>query len=100
MSVVDAAPEFIAAGFGIVVAVSSFHDVPISPVGLGHVREGAKLAGVSCSRRYRRFLRVRRGSGNTPSGKQGTRPNKRTRHNKGGNIYNDAPALAVLTVIC
>jgi len=54
----------------------------------------------SCSRRYRRFLRVRRGSGNTPSGKQGTRPNKRTRHNKGGNIYNDAPALAVLTVIC
>lgn len=46
------------------------------------------------------FLRVRRGSGNTPSGKQGTRPNKRTRHNKGGNIYNDAPALAVLTVIC
>ena len=69
MSVVDAAPEFIAAGFGIVVAVGGFHDIPISPVGLGHVREGAKLAGVSCSRRYRRSLRARTGSGNMPSGK-------------------------------
>ena len=46
------------------------------------------------------FFESEEGSGNTPSGKQGTRPNKRTRHNKGGNIYNDAPALAVLTVIC
>ena len=93
MSVVDAAPEFIAAGFGIVVAVGGFHDVPISPVGLGHVREGATLAGVSCSQRYKRSLRARRGRGNMPSGKQSSKPNKRTRHNKGGNILTDAPAL-------
>ena len=93
MSVVDAAPEFIAAGFGIVVAVGGFHDVPISPVGLGHVREGAKLAGVSCSQRYKHFLRARTGGESTPSGKQSSKPNKRTRHNKGGNILTDAPGL-------
>ena len=74
MSVVDAAPEFIAAGFGIVVAVSSFHDVPISPVGLGHVREGAKLAGVSCSQRYKRSLRARKDSGSLPRGKHNSTP--------------------------
>ena len=93
MSVVDAAPKFIAAGFGIVVAVGGFHDVPISPVGLGHVRDDAKLAGVSCSQRYKHFSRARRGRGNTPSGKQNGRPNNRKRHDKGGNISNDAPAL-------
>ena len=91
----DAAPEFIAAGFGIVVAVGGFHDVPISPVGLGHVREDAKLAGVSCSRRYKPFSRARRGRGNTPSGKH-SRPNERTRHDKGGNICNDAPAFILV----
>ena len=93
MSVADAVPDFIAAGFGIVVAVGGFHDVPISPVGLGHVREGAKLAGVSCSRRYRRFSRVKKDSGSLPSGKQSSRPNKRTRYNRDGNILTDAPAL-------
>ena len=44
-------------------------------------------------RRYRRFLRVRKGSWNLLSGKRNSRPNKRTKHNKGGNICNDAPAL-------
>ena len=89
----DAAPEFNAAGFGIVVAVGGFHDVPISPVGLGHVREGAKLAGVACSQRYKRSLRARKGSGSLLRGKQSSRLNKRTRYNRGGNILTDAPAL-------
>ena len=41
---------------------------------------------VSCSRKSKRSLRARTGSGNMPSGKQSSRPNKRTRHNKGWNI--------------
>ena len=30
---------------------------------------------------------------NTPSGKRSSRPNKRIRYNRGGNILTDAPAL-------
>ena len=90
----DVAPKFIAAGFGIVVAVGGFHDVPISPVGLGHVRDDAKLAGVSCSQRYKRSLRARTGSGNTPSGKRSRRPNNKNRSSqKAGTSETDAPAL-------
>ena len=58
---------------------------------------------VSCSRRYKRSLRARTGSGNTPSGKQRSRPNKKTRHDKGGNIVNDvpvSPSLALQTGSC
>ena len=47
---------------------------------------------VPCSRKFNPFSRAGKDSGSLPGGKQGTRPNKRTRHNKGGNIYNDAPA--------
>ena len=42
------------------------------------------------------FFESEDGSGNMLSGKQSNRPNKKTRHNRGGNILNDAPACFIL----
>ena len=39
------------------------------------------------------YLKVKAGSESTPGGKQSSRPNKRTRDDKGGNILTDAPAF-------
>ena len=46
---------------------------------------------VSCSRKFKRFLRARTDSGSLQSGKRNNRLSKRIRHSKGGN---DVPAFA------
>ena len=45
-----------------------------------------------CLRRYKNIFRTRKDSGSLPSGKHSNRPNNRNRHDKGGNIFTDAPA--------